>query len=324
MTYEFTGELAARQAAASRQYNEAVEKYAPIHGLDTVAKDYHYWYEAVYEGDKLVLSSREYPKPYNDLLYFEHFAKKFITNSHFLETRLSQEFSGDRIDTDYIEGLLHEAKEAGFFTPGALIVYGTGTRRLIPPNSDGSPHHYRPPLNERVYVGSQVNLDRAERIRKWLERRAKEFAQALPTQFLAVPPLPVSEVPKVSEASYTLESICKRTTEAERKELAGKIDAIWNAVKQKTTNEDDYPAICTAVYKLVEWLGLINNGTIASQWKAALLSRYEVTISEGVGKYRVAKPSSGVFKQAVKSAFAFISTTYPLWTKNKRLPDIYQ
>jgi hypothetical protein len=149
------------------------------------------------------------------------------------------------------------------------------------------------------------------------------IATAVPDVQMATATPSLSEVPKVSEVTYTLESICKRNSDAERKALALKIDAIWYELKSKT-EERHYPATCTAIYKLVDWLGMIERGTIARQWNSAFLSRYGVSVSEGIGKYRIENSTSGVFREAVKRAFAFISAKYPNWTRNKDLPAIYQ
>jgi len=299
-------------------------------GTERVPDNYHLWQEVIEyvdnEGNNRKRTHRDYPLPYTDGRYFRRFLELFLC--HGAETgltyKLSKEFTGDDVDSDYVEQLLITAEEYRLFEDDAAICfYGDDDY------STYRPSQYRPPqagvfnsiLNGvpmyDIIVGSEANKSRRDMIRVWFKRRANELSQV-------TPPLPVSLMPKTLKSVCTLESICKRGTEAERKELADKIDAVWNATRQKTANEEHYPAICTAVYKLVEWLGLVDNGTVARQWKYALLSRYGVTVSDGIGKYSVNRPVSGVFKQAVKHAFTFISTTYPNWTKNRHLPAIYQ
>ena len=142
-----------------------------------------------------------------------------------------------------------------------------------------------------------------------------------------------SETPASSESAKlttkrpviapSLESLCTGDEE-QRKRYAAKIESIWNDVKNEI-REPDYGTACAAVYKLAEWLGLVHKGIKAREWVAMLQSRYGVSVTEGIRKYTIARPTSVKFKAYVLVAFKLAKQKFALPAKNNPLPPgIYQ
>jgi hypothetical protein len=56
-----------------------------------------------------------------------------------------------------------------------------------------------------------------------------------------------------------------------------------------------------------------------------LLEHYGVAVTEAIGKYTITKPpTSAVFRQAVRDAFAFAEQKFTLIAKRHPLPPIYR
>ena len=140
---------------------------------------------------------------------------------------------------------------------------------------------------------------------------------------LLTPSEPAQPSPKKPVVVPSLESLCKGDEE-QSKHYAAKIDSIWDSVKSEI-RESDYSTACTAVYKLAEWLGLVHEGIKAREWVAMLQSRYGVSVTEGVSKYTIARPTSIKFKTYVLMCFKLTEQKLALLTKKKPLPPgVYQ
>jgi hypothetical protein len=262
-----------------------------------------------------------HPLPYSDKYPMYFFLSLFRRKGEsFIIDHLEKYFVGDEADAFYIEELFIEAEELGLFIPNTVCIFlADGGRICYPPVTWlGHPQSH----NQNTVFGSEINIARREIVNRWLALRMQSVTKLDAVAHLSTE---VTGNGLASQATkITLEDICKGSTEVERKVAADRIDAIWKDVKAKTPSEDDHSAACVAVYKLVEWLGMIAGGIAASEWKPALQPRYGISISEGVGKYNIENPKSGVFKKAVKLAFIYVRSTYPTWTANKGLPVIYQ
>ena len=142
--------------------------------------------------------------------------------------------------------------------------------------------------------------------------------------------LPSSVTPRASSVltkpavTPTLESICTGASDSRRSELAEKINGMWTDTKSKTL-ESDYPTACVAVFKVAQWLGMIHEDIKAPQWKAILLARYNVSVTDGLSKYRISTDykKSKIFRKAVLNAFAYAERHMALLAKNHALPAGY-
>jgi hypothetical protein len=142
---------------------------------------------------------------------------------------------------------------------------------------------------------------------------------ALKPPTLAQPKTPAT---KAGEAP-SLQSLCKAENDKRRDELANRIDEIWEKVKNNT-QKSDYATACAAVYKLAVWLGVVHKETKSRAWKAMLLERYKVSVTEAVGKYQFDNPpKSEVFKLAVREAYNYAKLNLAP-ARQKKLPSIYQ
>lgn len=308
-----------RTNEAMRHQQECLAKYGETLGRDKAYNFHLWWHEVQYEKDGNKYNVRENPKPYSDF-YSQHFIEQYFSSGseNNLIWNLTNEFIGDEIDAEYIETLLITAKNYGLFKLGAVVIFdnaGPGSVSRFESISEG--YYYEQTRNvasSQVLSGSEANQDIAKAIKRWLKRRKKK---------LALVPTKAQVLPAQLEVTVTLENICKG--DAKLKKIAvDLIDSIWKETKKAPASQENYPAICTAVYKLAEWLGMIENGIKGREWQAALSARYEVSISDGIGKYNLKNPKSGVFKRAVKLGFAHAATKNLGWTRNKSLPAIYQ
>ena len=114
---------------------------------------------------------------------------------------LADQFLGDEVDADYINGLLISAEQYGFFNPGASIIFNGSVMQYAPPPASGERYSVYPPEVgfQEVYEGSKANKERAKVIRKWLKRRAKELRQEGALE--AEPPQVVGSTANEREAS---------------------------------------------------------------------------------------------------------------------------
>lgn len=180
-----------RRVKSHSHESEMIEKYSTICGHDK-ALDFHCWWQEVkYEsGGKVTLGyHRDFPLPYGNY-YLQHFIETYFSkgSENNLIFNLENHFIGDEIDSEYIETLFISAKDLGLFTPRAIIIFNDGA---------GSMTTYAPPPNGLEYVnvsssqkvasssvfeGSELNLERAEVIRRWLKRRANELDAEKPVK----------------------------------------------------------------------------------------------------------------------------------------------
>ena len=84
------------------------------------------------------------------------------------------------------------------------------------------------------------------------------------------------------------------------------------------------PTTVAALFKLMDWLGMVREGASAAEWRAAFQREWNVQISEGIAKYQIKNPKSYIFKRAVVLAFEEIKTNYPAWVESSNLPSIYR
>jgi hypothetical protein len=191
-----------RRAQAYQHEQEMIAKYTSIHGLEK-AIDYHWWHHQVeHKNDGQVYYNYEhdYPKPYsnNYLTYFiEIFFRKGSENN--LLFYLDNDFIGDDIDAEYIESLLIGVKDYGLFIPKSILIlnYGGigGSITYGPPPNGG--HYIDLEKNHHVgsydvYIGSELNIERAELIRRWLKRRSSELKE----QTVEFEKYSIQEIPK--------------------------------------------------------------------------------------------------------------------------------
>lgn len=157
-------------------------------GIERVPDNYHLWQEIIEyvdnEGNNRKRTHRDYPLPYTDDRYFRRFLELFLCRGAEtgLTYKLSKEFTGDDVDSDYIEQLLITAEEYRLFEDDAAICFYGDNDYLI-----YRPSQYRPPqagvfnsiLNGvpmyDIIVGSEANKARAKMIRRWLKKRKKQL-----------------------------------------------------------------------------------------------------------------------------------------------------
>jgi hypothetical protein len=163
-----------------------VEKYSTIRGHDK-ALDFHYWWQEVkYESEGKVTFGyhRDFPLPHGNY-YLQHFIETYFSqgSENNLIFNLENHFIGDEIDAEYIETLFISIKDLGLFTPKSILIFndGAGSMTTYAPPADGleyvnvaSTHNVS---SSSVFEGSELNLERAEIIRRWLSRRAKELTK---------------------------------------------------------------------------------------------------------------------------------------------------
>jgi hypothetical protein len=173
-----------RRIQSQSHEEEMIEKYSAIHGLDK-AHDFHYWWQEVkYEsGNKVTLGyHRDFPMPYSNY-YLQHFIETYFAkgSENNLIFNLENHFIGDEIDAEYIETLFISVKDLGLFTPRAILIFndGAGGMTTYAPPADGLEYinvaSAQNVSSSSVFEGSELNLERAEIIRRWLKRRANEL-----------------------------------------------------------------------------------------------------------------------------------------------------
>lgn len=166
-----------------------------------------------------------------------------------------------------------------------------------------------PPVPERFVITRVPSFAGISRF----SRAKRTYSRSEISEILEV----VKEKQAKKATGPPLESLCKQV------EYAAKIDAMWDAVKTKT-QEEDYGTACAAVYKTAVWLGLIDKEVKASQWKPMLHHRYGCSITEAMSKYNFIKPpNSAPFRNAVINAFGVAEKSVALIAKNNPLPSVY-
>ncbi|MBH8557924.1 hypothetical protein [Hymenobacter negativus] len=187
-----------------------------------------------------------------------------------------------------------------------------------------APFNSKGPLKKVVFESDSVQLAAVQDAGLPTAPDTVSMNLAAPSLASARAKISKGSAPLAQKAIPSLESLCKGQDDKQRAEYAAKIDAMWEAVKNKTI-ASSYPTACAAVYKLADWLGLVHKDIPSREWKAMLLDRYQVTVSEAIGKYQFENPpKSRVFREAVRNAFAFAQLILAPKAKQKPLPGIYQ
>jgi hypothetical protein len=268
-----------RRGQAAEHERAMVAKYSAILGYRD-AEDYHNWSEQRVsvgsDGQSRSYTHRDYPLPYNSERYFRRFVELFLSRS--AEQRfpdsLSQQFIGDKVDADYIEGLFITAEIAGLFTEGAALVFhGDADYSRYPPAGPSEYQDFNGAPSYNVFFGGRANEMRRDAIRRWLVRRAEEIDKNLESTAAAISDAPTpTYLPNEDEIKIFLtgdKSIARCDAAASRIGLT-----IGNTSKKKAKPRQ----IDALAFALVDSHKASGN---EGAFRVALAKRYGVDYSKG-------------------------------------------
>ncbi|QNE40903.1 hypothetical protein F1C16_15695 [Hymenobacter sp. NBH84] len=157
----------------AENYNYALQlKYAAVYGGDMIkASNYNYWR---IQDECGRITEQEYPLKYSHLYSRHFFTHVFDYGVHDLYPWLDSQFPElDTIDAEYIDALLEEATEYGFFKDGWICVLHSDGRMWVHDNADEAKAMgwLADSVTSDHFYGGDRNVQRADYLRRWVEKR---------------------------------------------------------------------------------------------------------------------------------------------------------